>query len=302
MPFFSTKQVKWFFYKSFSLLSVIRGYNLLIIITAQYLTSIFILSHKTSVSEVLMDSHLCSLIIASVIAIASGYIINNFYDSEKDLINRPQKSKIDRLISQRSKLVIYFLLNFLTIIIASYNSFKAVIFFSMYIFGIWLYSHKLKQQPFLGNITATILAMLPFFAIFIYYKNYEPVIFLHAIFLFLIIFMREMIKDLENLTGDILVGYHNFPIKYGESASKKILLSLSIITIIISLLLANFFPLGKMNYYFFLSSLFLTFFTIILLKSFTKKEYLLLHNILKIIIFLGVLSIVLINPNLVLKN
>ena len=89
--------------------------------------------------------------------IASGYIINNFYDSEKDLINRPQKSKLDRLVSQNTKLSFYFVLNFLAVVMASYVSFRAVIFFSVYIFAIWFYSHKLKKMPFIGNLTSAIV-------------------------------------------------------------------------------------------------------------------------------------------------
>ena len=117
--------------------------------------------------------------------IAGGYIINNFYDAEKDLINKPHKTMLDRLVSQRFKLSAYFILNFLSVIVASYVSFKAVIFYSSYIFGIWIYSHKIKRVPFIGNFVSATLAIAPFFVVFVYYKNFETVIFVHAIFLFL---------------------------------------------------------------------------------------------------------------------
>lgn len=111
------------------------------------------------------------LVLASAAAIAGGYIINNFYDSEKDLINRPQKSMLDRLVSQNTKLSFYFVLNFVAVIMASYVSFRAVVFFSVYIFGIWFYSHKLKKMPFVGNLTSAVLTITPFFVVFIYYKT-----------------------------------------------------------------------------------------------------------------------------------
>ena len=128
--------------------SVVRGYNILVVIIAQYLSSIYILSPSKTVSSVVFDLNLLMLVLASAVTIASGYIINNFYDSEKDLINRPQKSMLDRLVSQNTKLVFYFILNFIAVIMASYVSFKAVVFFSAYIFGIWFYSHKLKKTSF----------------------------------------------------------------------------------------------------------------------------------------------------------
>ena len=81
--------------KIISIFSVVRGYNIGLVVLAQYLTSIFILAHDTPMIEVLLDPSLFVLVLATVGAIASGYIINNFYDQEKDLINRPQKSILD---------------------------------------------------------------------------------------------------------------------------------------------------------------------------------------------------------------
>ena len=190
-----TRKNKRFILKLVSLISVVRGYNILMIVLAQYLTSIYILAPHLSLTDIVFDLNLLFLVLAGVFTIAAGYIINNFYDSEKDLINRPNKTMLDRLVSQNTKLSFYFVLNFLSIIAASYVSFRAVIFYAFYIFGIWLYSHKLKKIPFLGNLIAAILAVTPFFAVFIYYGNLALVIFVHGSFLFLVIAMREMVKD-----------------------------------------------------------------------------------------------------------
>ena len=98
--------------KIISLFSVVRGYNIPVIILAQYLSAIFILAPEKRALNVLLDFHLFILVFASALTIASGYIINNFYDSQKDLINRPNKSMLDRLVSQKTKLSVYFTLNF----------------------------------------------------------------------------------------------------------------------------------------------------------------------------------------------
>lgn len=293
------RKTKWFIFKSLSLLSVIRGYNILVLILAQYLSSIFILSEENSIKSVLFDKKLFALILSSAICIASGYIINNFYDSEKDLINRPFKSKLDRIVSKQNKLNIYFILNFIAIIIASYVSFKAVLFFSVYIFCLWLYSHKLKRKTIIGNISATILSILPFFVVFIYYKNFDTVIFFHALFLVLILFMKELIKDLENLTGDLTSGYNTIPAKYGEKTTKKILFIFSIACIATAITLIYKFPLGYMHYYFWCCILFMTIFSVLTIKFNYKKQFNILHNLLKFIIVLGVFSILLIKPNIV---
>ena len=75
--------------KVLSLFSVVRGYNILVIALAQYLASIYILSPNLPLRQVVFDVNLFAIVIASVMVIAGGYIINNFYDAEKDLINKP---------------------------------------------------------------------------------------------------------------------------------------------------------------------------------------------------------------------
>jgi len=299
-----SRRQKLFFLKFFSLFSVVRGYNILFIVIAIYLTSVYILAPQLPVLEILFDLNLLMLVLASALAIASGYIINNFYDSEKDLINRPRKTMLDRLVSQRTKLSTYFVLNFLSVVFASYVSFKAVIFFSIYIFMLWFYSHKLKKYPFIGNITAAILTVVPFFAVFVYYGNFDLVIFVHATFLFLIISMRELVKDLENLQGDLTHNYHTIPVVYGEQTSKKMLSVLCVLTLIPVLLLVTRFKasLGYMEYYFYGSIGALIFFMAVLWYSKNKKHYMVLHTILKLILVVGVLSIVLINIEVLMSR
>lgn len=288
--------------KFFSMFSVVRGYNILIVVIAQYLASIYIMAHDRPLGDVVFDLNLFFLVLASSATIAGGYIINSFYDSEKDLINKPIKTTLDRMVSQNTKLSFYFILNFMATFMASYVSFRAVVFFSLYIFGIWFYSHKLKKLPIIGNLTSAILTITPFFAIFLYYKNFEIVIFVHALFLFLIISMRELTKDLENIKGDLALNYKTIPVVYGINASKIMLSILVGLTLIPTYFLMNYFPIGKMNYFFYLSIFLLVVFLVLLWRSSSKSQFLLLHNILKIIILAGVFCIPLIDVNLLLNR
>ena len=294
--------MKDIFYKFISLFSVIRLYNIFIIIIAQYFTSIFIISIDTSISSILFDFQLFLLILSSSIAIASGYIINNFYDYEKDLINKPIKSKIDKVIRKRTKLSLYITLNFLCIYTSTLVSWRSVLFFTIYIFIIWLYSHKLKRILFIGNIVSSLLSVIPFFIILIYYKNFELIIFLYAIFLFLIVYMREIIKDLENIKGDFTLDYRTIPVVYGEKSSKYLLSIVSLFTVAIIYILLSGFDTGMMFYYYYFSIAVLLFFIIVLWKYDSKKYYNFLHNLLKFLIVLGVLSIVLIDFDLFLEK
>ena len=282
--------------KIFSLFSVVRGYNIPIIILAQYLSAIFILAPEKRALAVLLDFNLFILVLASSLTIASGYIINSFYDSKKDLINRPNKTNLDRLVSQKTKLYVYFSLNFFVTLIAFFVSGRAFIFYSVYIFLIWFYSHKIKKYPLIGNLMAAFLAVLPFFGILLYYKNFYEVIFFHATFLFLLLLIREMIKDLENIEGDFANDYKTIPIVHGELISKQIITTLLILTVVPVYYLVNIFDIGYMDIYFYICHIILIFFGLRLWKSNTKGQFLLLHNILKFLIVAGVFSIILINP------
>ncbi len=283
--------------KFVSLFSVVRGYNIPIIALAQYLSAIFILAPEKRALSILLDFNLFILVLASSLTIASGYIINNFYDSKKDLINRPNKTKLDRLVSQKTKLQVYFSINFFVALIALFVSFRAVLFFSVYIFLIWFYSHKIKKYPIIGNLMAAFLAVLPFFGILLYYKNFYEVIFFHATFLFLLLLIREMIKDLENLKGDLANDYKTIPIVYGEAISKKIITVLTLFTIVPVYFLIDIYDVGYMDIYFYSCFIILIFFLLYLWKSNTKEQFVLLHNVLKLLIVAGVFCIVLINPS-----
>jgi len=298
----STREQKHLFLKFFSMFSVVRGYNILVIVMAQYLASIYIFASDKPLKQVLFDVNLLMLVLATAAVIAGGYIINNFYDSEKDLINKPNKTHLDKLVSQNTKLSFYFVLNFSAVVMASYVSFKPVLFFSFYIFAIWFYSHKLKKILIVGNVVSAILTLTPFFVIFVYYYNFRSVIFVHATFLFLIIFIRELTKDLENIKGDLTLNYRTIPIVYGENTSKKIITCLVILTLFPVYFLITKFDIGDMYMYFYMCEILLITYILLLWKSTTKTQYLWLHNILKFIIVAGVFSILLIDIDLVLNR
>ena len=293
--FTNTKQSSILF-KFLSIFSVVRVYNVLLIIFAQYLTSVFILSDK-SYFDVLFDIHLLLIICCSTLSIASGYIINDFYDREKDIINKPVKYKIDDVVNNSTKLRFYFFLNFVVVLISSFISIRSVLFFSVYIFFLWLYSHKLKKILFIGNLFSSLLAITPFFAIMLYYRNIDLIIIVYAFFLFFIILLKEFTKDLKNLIGDFSNNYKTIPVIFGEGFSKTIISLTAIINIILLFNLYINFSFGLMFIFYIVALILLIIFLIKLKTAINKSDYLLLYNILRLIIVIGVFSIFLININ-----
>jgi len=292
----STKaSVKTLVIKGLSLFSTVRLYNISIIGIAQLLAAIFILAPELSVKDIVFDYKLWLTILASTAAIAGGYIINNFYDREKDLINRPQKTLLENQVSRSTLWTVYFIVNTIAFILGMIVSWRAGLFFAAYIFAMWIYSHKIKRVLFIGNLTAALLSITPFFVIFMYYRNLYLVIFVHGSFLFLILAMRELIKDLENLRGDLAQNYNTIPVVLGEKSSKRFYTLLTLLTIIPITALILYFDIGYMHYYFALIGGALLVCLPLLWNSRRKREYLLIHFILKIVIVGGVLSILLID-------
>tara|TARA_R110002050_G_scaffold42896_3_gene103223 strand:- start:1733 stop:2635 length:903 start_codon:yes stop_codon:yes gene_type:complete len=294
--------MKTFLKKAFSLISVVRGYNILVLIFAQYLASIFIFSPEKSISHVIFDLHLHYIVLATVCVVAAGYIINNFYDDKVDRINRPLKTGLDNYVRQETKLRLYFFLNFIGFLFGFFVSWKAGLFFAVYIFGIWFYSHKLKKYPFTGLISATSLTLMPFFVIFVYYKNFSDIIFIHAIFLFLVIMVRELIKDLQNMKGAIANNYDTFPIVYGEKKTKQLSILLLFLTLIPIFFLFQYPALSYMKYYFYFAIVSLLFLAFYLWKSTERNQYRFLHNVLKILLLIGVFCLVFIDTSLLLEK
>ncbi len=281
--------------KIFSLFSVIRGYNVLFIILAQFISTIFIFSKNSNFKFVLYDLNIWLIIFCSAFSISAGYIVNSIYDAKKDLINRPLKTTLENQISGKTKFIVYILFNFFTLFFASLVSAKAFLFFAIYILSIIIYSIKISKYPFIGNVFSVMLSITPFFAIMLYYKNYSEEIISHSVFLFFVVLTREVVKDLESFVGDFTLKYITIPVKYGERISKWYITLCSLFVLLLSFHILNSYEISLMRYYFYSTYLFYICFLFFLWKSNSRSSYQKLHNSLKFLIILGILSITLNN-------
>ena len=64
------------------------------------------------------------LVFASVCIAAAGYIINDYFDVNIDLINKPAKLIVDRYIKRRWTIVWHIVLSFIGLIISCYVGYK----------------------------------------------------------------------------------------------------------------------------------------------------------------------------------
>ena len=134
--------------KIIALLSTVRWKNIIVTVFAQYLAFLFAFNTKDDLWNSLIKTNVHLIIAATAFILAGGYIINNFYDLEKDLINRPHRTRFQNLISDGFKLKFYLVLNIIGLLIAFIASWRIFIFFLIYGFLLWFYSHKLSKIVF----------------------------------------------------------------------------------------------------------------------------------------------------------
>lgn len=283
--------------KMLALFTVIRGYNIAMLVLAQYMASLFIFNEGKNHLEILFDRNLSFIIIASALSAAAGYIINNFYDLEKDAIDRPLQNYIERFISQNFKLNVYLGLNILALGVAYMVSWRVLLFFFVYQFMVWFYSHKINKIVWLNNLYSVILMVFPFFALFIYYENLSTIIFFHAAFLFLLLLITEILKDLSSSTADAIYNYSTLPVIYGDKKTKFILTILIFITTGLSAYMWESSATGYMKYFFLFSSMLMLLLLIPLLSSKSKTTYKILHLTFKLLIGFGIFNMVFIDLN-----
>jgi len=273
--------------------SLIRWYNLLVVAVAQYLAAYFILHDNPPWQAVLFDPRLLGVAISTSLVIAGGYIINAFYDIEKDMANRPEEVIMGRIISKRSALQAWILVNFVGMLLSFSLKWELFVFNGLFAFGLWFYSHKLKKLPLVGNISAAILTVAAFFAVCVYYGFVNQVILVYAAFIVLITLIREVVKDLEGVKGDLVFGYQTFPVVYGMRKTKVLLFGLMATTVLPFALLYFMVPLQMLLWYFIFCALMLLLAAFRISKASKPRHFERVNMLFKLLILSGVLSIAL---------
>lgn len=209
--------------KVLSLLSLTRIYNIVLIGAAQYLSCIFFFTSRPPDFSVLTDPHFFVLVVCTWMTVAGGYIINYFYDKNKDRINDPHKSALDGYVTQSTTLKLYLTLNAAAIALSLYVSVRSVVFFAGFAFLLWFYSHKLKKIPLLADLSLAAIAVIPLFAVFFYRKIIDVhAIFAHGMFLFFLLVSLSLLNDLNNRRGDAVFGYRTIAVVLDEKKAARI--------------------------------------------------------------------------------
>ncbi len=287
------KNKKPFLIKFLALLSIVRWYNILLILISLYFVQIFIFdtSKKFLLTLQSVNIHLYVFSILSIIV--GGYLINAFYDFEKDMINHPNKTYFDRLVSKKSCLNIYLFVNIVGVV-ASYLINKEILIFSiLLIFALWIYSHKLRKKALLSEISASLLMISFFVGLSVLNRRIDKTLILFVTYIFTIDLTREIIKKMTSIKGDLIVGEISIPIFFGIRKSKFIIFFLMLCSQFAILLLLPSIISQLFSYYFILAFIIILFSIYLLHNAKISKQFQLINNIYKVLIGLAILSIVL---------
>jgi 4-hydroxybenzoate polyprenyltransferase len=209
-----------------ALFKITRFWNLVIIGFAQFFAAYFLVGYST-----MLDWRLYMLSASTVLIAAGGYIINDYYDVKIDLINKPERVVVGKSIRRRYALLFHTLLSVLGVAIGLLLNWK--IGFINFISGflLWWYSNFLKRQPFVGNIAVAVLTGFSVYVVAVLFDPFNKLIIGYALFSFFITLLREIIKDMEDLKGDNSFGCKTLPIVLGVRKSKAFMYLLSIINL-----------------------------------------------------------------------
>jgi len=229
-----------------SFFRLIRWPNLLLIILTQYLLRYcLILPAFTAayfVTEVfpshLSDFQFALLVAATVMLAAGGYIINDYYDSAIDAINKPGKLIIGKTIREKVAMQCYGILTAMGIVIGFYLAYvihrPVMAFVNVFVAAsLWMYSSQLKKKLLIGNVLIAFLSALTILVVGLFEPEfYQNFIFLivYAGFAFLVSLIREIVKDMEDLEGDERGQVKSLPVRFGLKKTKGIVLLLILIT------------------------------------------------------------------------
>ena len=293
---------------------MLRWPNLLIVGLTQYLLYFSLLDplyHATGVSPALTPLLFFLLVFATILVTLSGYIINDIFDYDIDQINKPDKVWIGKTMSKSGAVWFYWIINLVGFLVSVFVAYQIGHLYLSVLFPIasgilFLYSKRLKHLPLTGNIVVSLFC--GFVALIVLYAEWDQFLsafdiekdlglkvhhlfFAFAVFAFITTFIREIIKDIEDIEGDSAHGSKSFPAVFGTAKAKNIALSLTGILLILAALFFywNFIFLEWLlvAYAGILILIPITSFTFPLYRAKEKADYSRLSTFIKIIMVLG---------------
>ncbi len=292
-------------------LKLIRYPNLLLISFVQLVIR-YGLFEPLGLSLSLSNFQYFILILCTLSLAAAGNVINDIFDIDIDSINNPDKVIIGKTISEKTAYNLFLFFNVLGVGLGFYlaNTIQQPFLAALFIIisaTLYVYASYLKGIPFLGNVVISILVSLSIIIVGLFdlmpaitFLNKEnqsyafKLLLQYSLFAFIINLIREIVKDIEDINGDKNGGLQTLPIVLGRKRAAMIAFSLGILSLFgtvyyIYMYLYNF---TAIILYFLLCIIGpLLYFCTKIWDASKRQEFQKLSILLKIIMFLGISSL-----------
>ncbi len=189
----------------------------------------------------------CLITLPLVFLAAGGNIINDYFDIKEDRVNKPERALVGIVLKRRIALISHWALTTVGIVLTAFLSWKIENYIPLVIavalsILLFFYSTKLKGRVLVGNVAvaAAISSVIPF-AYADQIDTSMTTLMNITIFLwefgallgvtFVIVFTREVVKDIEDIDGDKKAGHLTLPIAYSTQTSWRLVSALTLILI-----------------------------------------------------------------------
>jgi 4-hydroxybenzoate polyprenyltransferase len=266
---------------------LIRIRNLLMILLTQYLTRILLIGPREEWLQILADPRMLMLSVSTLTIAAAGYIINDYFDVKIDIVNKPERVIIGRYLKRRVAMGAHQFLNIAGVFLGLLVS-KWVLLVNIFsVTLLWFYSERFKRAPFIGNLVVSILTALSLLVVSVVYPWNRHLVLIYALFSFFITFVREVIKDMEDVRGDETHGCRTLPIIWGIRRTKVFLYVLIAGFIMVLYLMAHTLSNLLLGWLFTLLMIPIAWLVYRLVFSDTRREFSNLSILCKLIMLLG---------------
>lgn len=228
---------------------LIRWPNLLIIGLIFFLAKTQLVdafSALCGIQSCLLDFHWITLSLATIFVAASGNVINDIFDQDIDYHNKPEKVIVGKLVSETNAWNLYYALGSIGLALGmllcwQLGNVSNSLIFMLSAGGLYFYSHSYKRQLLIGNVVVALLAgLVPFLPLYIEMMcnpdtwmslPWTGYLMAFSVFSFLTTFIREMVKDMEDIKGDTLMHCNTIPIVLGMNGAKAVASALLLLLI-----------------------------------------------------------------------
>ena len=252
--------------------------------------------------------------LSSILIAAAGYIINDYFDLNIDLVNKPDKLVVDRVIKRRWAILWHILFSAAGIAIGFYVDFTSKIWLlgfsnAICVAVLFVYSTTFKRRLLIGNLLISLLTAWVILVVawceynhLIHLKNglhAEKILretFLYAGFAFVISLIREVVKDMEDVEGDRRYGCTTMPIAWGINAT-KVFVGVWLVVLIAVLIIVQVYAM-RLGWYWSVAYCIVAIIIPLLWifrKLFSAKQpedYHRLSTVIKLVMFAGILSMI----------